>query len=126
MRVRRPLTSFSDPSAVWIRLTPSLALRFAWFRLRMLALKSSEIARPAASSEADWTRRPDDRREMLLDRSAEVLDRLPCATMDDTFVRTLSDMAGFLSWNESSARRRMGVRARPGTVDGRESRARPV
>ena len=42
---------------------PSLALRAAWFRPLIWAVKRVEIARPAASSLALLMRRPDDRRD---------------------------------------------------------------
>jgi hypothetical protein len=58
---------------------PSLPLRCACWMLRMSARKLSEIARPAASSEARVMRRPEDRRERLRCRPFVELVRLRCA-----------------------------------------------
>ena len=58
------------PSVVCASEMPSLALRTAWFRPRIWALKRSEMARPAASSLALLMRRPDDRRWMAVDSEA--------------------------------------------------------
>src|SRR5690606_9352136 len=50
------------PSAVWASEIPSLALRIATFMPRTWVFMRSAIARPAASSLALLTRRPEDRR----------------------------------------------------------------
>ena len=48
------------PSAVCIMLTPSFALRTAWFRPRICEVMFWPIAKPAASSFAEFTRLPVD------------------------------------------------------------------
>jgi len=62
MRIRIELTSFSAPSPVCVSEMPSCALRIAWFVERIWARNRSEIASPAASSDAVEMRKPVDRR----------------------------------------------------------------
>jgi hypothetical protein len=61
-RMRMPLISSRAPSAVWTSEMPSFAFRWACWRLRICARIRSEIASPAASSDARAIRRPDDSR----------------------------------------------------------------
>ena len=70
-------------------LTPSFALRWACPKPRILALKSSEMARPAASSAADWIRSPEESRVKLLCCASDDLLRFACASREVTLVRTL-------------------------------------
>src|SRR5690606_31863725 len=69
-------TSFSAPSAVWIRLMPSWALRWACCRPRIWPRIFSEMARPAASSAARLIRRPDDSRSTDLPKAPALRLRL--------------------------------------------------
>ena len=62
MRCRLSPTFESEPSAVCASEMPSFALRMATFMPRTCAFMRSAMARPAASSLAELTRKPDDRR----------------------------------------------------------------
>ena len=68
MRCSESPTRASAPSAVCASEMPSLALRIATFMPRTCAFMRSAIARPAASSFAEFTRRPEDRRCIEVDR----------------------------------------------------------
>ena len=85
-RVRMFVISESAPSAVCRIATPSFAFRMAWFRPRIWAPRRVEIARPAASSDALLTRRPEDSRCSALLRLIPVDSRFLCAERADTFV----------------------------------------
>ena len=70
-------TSSRDPSAVCTSEMPSFALRLAWSSERTCARRRSEIARPAASSDALAIRRPVDSRRNELPRAFCVLGEIP-------------------------------------------------
>src|SRR5690606_39782791 len=70
---------------------PSLALRAAWVRPLMLAVKRLAMAWPAASSLALLMRRPEDRRSMAEPSMDCDLVRLPWATSESTLV-LMTDM----------------------------------
>src|SRR5690606_27635567 len=86
MRCRESPILPSAPSAVCDREMASLALRIATFMPRTWAFMRSAMARPAASSLALLTRRPEDRRWMVLPRPALLVDRLRWAFSDITLV----------------------------------------
>src|SRR5690606_30445992 len=65
---------------------PSLALRVAWVRPLMLAVKRLAMAWPAASSLALLMRRPDDRRSMAVPSADWDFCRLPWATKESALV----------------------------------------
>src|SRR5678816_2804926 len=64
MRWRASVTVASAPSAVCASEMPSLALRIATLVPRICAFMRSAMARPAASSFEELTRRPDDKRSI--------------------------------------------------------------
>ena len=66
MRWSIVLTSSSDPSAVCVSETPSLALRMPWVMLRIDAVIVEAMARPAASSFALLMRLPVDSRSIAV------------------------------------------------------------
>ena len=82
MRCSAFVTCARAPSAVWAIEMPSLALRTATFMPRTWAFMRSAMARPAASSLAEFTRRPEDSR--CMDVASEPCDalRLRCALID--------------------------------------------
>jgi len=80
------------PSAVWPTEIPSLALRTAWLPPRMALVRPSEIAKPAASSLALLTRRPEDRRCRELFKEDWEVAKLRCALRDAMLVLTTMDM----------------------------------
>jgi hypothetical protein len=86
MRCRLLVTEARAPSAVCASEMPSLALRAAWLRPRICAVKRSAMARPAASSLALLMRRPDDRRAIAVERSVSVRFELRCALSEARFV----------------------------------------
>ena len=86
MRCRLLDTCESAPSAVCASEIPSLALRAAWFKPRICAVKRSEIARPAASSLALLIRKPEDKRCSEVDNAFCELFKLRCAVSDATLV----------------------------------------
>src|SRR5690606_29185278 len=79
-------TSPSAPSAVWMRDTPSLALRLVCSSDLRLARNCSEIARPAASSPARLIRIPDASFVMLPDKLSLLWLSAVFAWMDATLV----------------------------------------
>ena len=81
---------------------PSLALRIATLVPRICAFMRSAIARPAASSFAELTRRPDDRRciEVASD-DCEVL-RLRCALSEVMLVLMVCGMRALLAGTKAS------------------------
>ena len=79
-------TSLSPPSAVWAREMPSLAFRIATFMPRTWVFMRSAMARPAASSLALLTRRPEERRSIAVDIVFCERLRLRCAVSDITLV----------------------------------------
>src|SRR5262245_30669701 len=85
----------SAPSAVCASDTPSLALRIATLMPRICAFMRSAIARPAASSFDELTRRPEDRR--CSDTASDSFEdiRLRWAFNDETLV-LMVDMTGLL------------------------------
>jgi hypothetical protein len=72
MRCSASPTLDSAPSATWAIEMPSLALRMATAMPRTWVFMRSAIARPAASSFALLTRRPDDRR--CIDVDSDICD----------------------------------------------------
>ena len=96
MRCSASLTLASAPSAVCASEMPSLALRIATFMPRTWVFMRSAIARPAASSLAVLTRRPEDRRciEVASD-DCEVV-RLRCAFSDARLVLMVWGMRALL------------------------------
>jgi len=72
---------------------PSLALRIATFMPRTWAFMRSAIARPAASSLALLTRRPEDSRCMAVASEFWVPDKLRCEFIEMMLV--LTDKAMF-------------------------------
>src|SRR3954469_5379431 len=97
-----PCMSFMLPSATCDIEMPSFALRCACARLRMFALRFSEMPRPAASSDALLMRIPEDNRPTEAASADCVEVRLRCALREATLVRTeimgLSCVAGYLRW----------------------------
>ena len=91
MRCSMSPTLLKAPSAVWAKEIPSLALREATARPRTWVLMRSAMAKPAASSLALLTRKPEDRR--CIDVASEPPDkaRLRWALIETTLV--LIDMA---------------------------------
>src|SRR5690554_1717704 len=76
---------------------PSLALRWATVMPRICEVMRLEMARPAASSLALLTRRPEDRRSIAVCRELLVLARLFWALRDIILVfTTLAMMVSFL------------------------------
>jgi hypothetical protein len=86
MRWKMSPTLPSAPSAVCAIEIASLALRVATFMPRTWAFMRSAIARPAASSLALLTRRPEDRRCIEVAREDWLVLRLRCAFSDTRFV----------------------------------------
>jgi hypothetical protein len=86
MRCSMSPTLPSAPSAVCDREIASLALRTATFMPRTWAFMRSAIARPAASSLALLTRRPEDRRCIEVARADCEVVRLRCALSETTLV----------------------------------------
>ncbi|MDT4833593.1 hypothetical protein FQZ97_672070 [compost metagenome] len=86
MRCSMSPTLPSAPSAVCASEMPSLALRAATFRPLTWAFMRSAMARPAASSLALLTRRPEDRRCMEVASEPCEDIRLRWAFIDITFV----------------------------------------
>ena len=86
MRCSASVTVASAPSAVCASEMPSLALRIATLMPLICAFMRVAIARPAASSPAELTRRPEDRR--CIDVASDDCDvlRLRCAFSDSTLV----------------------------------------
>src|SRR6202000_2872607 len=86
------LTCDSAPSAVCDIEMPSLALRIATFMPRVCAFMRSAMARPAASSLAEFTRMPDDSRCMEV--ASEPCDalRLRCAFSEAMLVLIVNGM----------------------------------
>ena len=85
-RCRLLLISFSAPSVVCATEIPSFALRDAWVRPLILAVKRLAIAWPAASSFALLMRRPEDRRSIAELREDWDLFRLFWVNSDRLFV----------------------------------------
>src|SRR5438309_9332983 len=75
-RCRMAWTSFSDPSAVCTKLTPSWALEMAWLVPPISARRLSDLTRPAASSAARLIRNPEDSFSRELVRASDVVLRL--------------------------------------------------
>ncbi len=92
MRCSALPTCDSAPSAVCDIEMPSLALRTATFMPRTWAFMRSAMARPAASSLAEFTRRPEDSR--CMDVASEPCDmlRLRCALSEAMFVLMVNGM----------------------------------
>ena len=67
MRCKLSLMEAKLPSAVCVKEMPSLALRMAAAKPRMLAVMRVLMARPAASSLAELMRMPEDKRSMAVD-----------------------------------------------------------
>ena len=80
------------PSAVWNIEIASLALRIATFEPRTWALIRSAIARPAASSLAELTRRPDDRRCIEVASALCEVVMLRCAFSETMLVLMVMDI----------------------------------
>ena len=76
MRWKMSLVLPNAPSATWASEIASLALRMATFMPRTWVFMRSAMARPAASSRAVLTRRPDDRRWIEVARSSWLVLRL--------------------------------------------------
>ena len=106
MRCSASATLPSDPSLVCAIEMPSLALRTAAFMPRTWAFMRSAIARPAASSLAEFTRRPDESRCIDVAREPCDVFRLRCAFSEAMFV--------LIVW---------GMWATPGGVAGSASQA---
>jgi hypothetical protein len=64
----------------------SFELRMATFMPRVCAFMRSAMANPAASSLALFTRRPEDRRCMVVDKEEALVARLRCAFREAVFV----------------------------------------
>ena len=92
MRCKISLDLPSAPSAVCASEIPSLELRIATFMPRICALIRSAIAKPAASSLALFTRRPEDKRAMVVASAFCELERLRCATCEDMLVLMVEAM----------------------------------
>jgi hypothetical protein len=86
MRCRLSVTACMADSAVWAIEMPSLALRMATSKPLAWAFMRSAMARPAASSLALLTRRPEDRRWTEVARLACEVERLRCALSDIALV----------------------------------------
>ena len=86
MRCSISPTLLKAPSAVCASEMPSLALRAATARPLDCAFMRSEIAKPAASSLALFTRRPEDRRCMEVARELPDRLKLRCELIDTTLV----------------------------------------
>src|SRR5204862_7152372 len=94
------------PSAVCASEMPSLALRIATLVPRICAFMRSAIARPAASSFDELTRRPEDRRSIdVVSDDCEVL-RLRCALSETMFELMVCGMRGTPDRNEGLRQRR--------------------
>ena len=93
MRCRLSPILLIAPSAVWNIEMPSFALRIATLEPRTCAFMRSAMARPAASSLAELTRRPDDRRCIEVASALCEVDRLRCALSETIFVLMVMDMA---------------------------------
>jgi len=65
---------------------PSFALRMATFMPRTCVFMRSAMARPAASSLELFTRRPEDKRAMVVAKEMEFCAVLRCALSDITLV----------------------------------------
>ena len=79
----------SAPSATWASEIASLELRSATFMPRTWVFMRSEMARPAASSRAVLTRRPDDKRLIEVARSPSLALRLRWAVIETRLVLML-------------------------------------
>ena len=86
MRCSTSVIVASAPSAVCASEMPSLALRIATLMPRICAFMRSAIARPAASSFDELTRRPEDRRCIEVDSDSFDVARLRCAFSDEMLV----------------------------------------
>ena len=94
MRCSASVTVASAPSAVCASEMPSLALRMATLMPRICAFIRSAIARPAASSFAELTRRPDDRRCIEVASDPCDVVRLRCALSETMLVLIVIGMKG--------------------------------
>ena len=92
MRCSASVIVASAPSAVWASEMPSLALRIATLMPRTCVFMRSAIARPAASSFAELTRRPEDRRCIEVASDACEVLRLRCAFSEATLVLIVCGM----------------------------------
>ena len=86
MRCNTSVIVDNAPSAVCASEMPSLALRIATLMPLIWAFMRSAIARPAASSLALLTRRPEDRRCIEVDSEPWDCARLRCAFSEETLV----------------------------------------
>ncbi len=86
MRCRILVTSCKAPSAVWTRDTPSFALRIAWSKPRICEVIRLEMARPAASSLAELTRWPEDKRSVARSRAFPEFINWRCEFKEATLV----------------------------------------
>src|SRR5688500_1618053 len=112
IRPRMPCTSPKEPSAVWAMLMPSAALRSATEYERICDFMPSLIARPAASSAAELTRKPLDSLAKLPIRAFWLLARRDWASSDETLVWILIAMTkNDLLLGEVAERLRRPVRA---------------
>ena len=102
-RWRMPCTSPRAPSAVWSMEMPSWAFRWPCRMPRTWARIFSEMARPAASSAARFTRRPLDSFSNSPPSWRLVDDRFRCALSAATFVLICKDM--LVSSTDAVARR---------------------
>ena len=66
----------------------SFVLRTAWFRLRMSARNFAATAIPAASSEAELMRLPEDNRSIAFSKPARLPAKIRAAEIDGMFVLT--------------------------------------
>ena len=102
MRCRASVTVASAPSAVCASEMPSLALRIATFVPRICAFMRSAIARPAASSFDELTRRPDESRSIdVASDDCEVL-RLRCALSETMLELMVCGMRALLTGTRAS------------------------
>ena len=79
MRVTMSPTTASAASAIWLAEMVSPAWRISTAVSREVASMVMPVARPVASSRAEFTRRPEERRSTAEARPREFLSRLRCA-----------------------------------------------
>ncbi len=102
MRCSASVMVASAPSAVCASEMPSLALRMATLMPRICAFWRVAMARPAASSRAELTRRPEDRRSIEVASEDWDMFRLRCAFSDTTLVLIVIGMKRLLRMDKNS------------------------